>query len=227
MRLLAPLAILAGALAALVATPPGAMILGFTHHEFAAAAMGLALLVAMLGWIRRGDVARVVGSIVIWAAATAGLMAAYAYRYEAADVINRVAGEFMPAEPQVGQGGSVIVNRRLGGDFAIAARINGARVTLIFDTGASVVVLTEQDAKRIGIKTATLSYDVPVSTANGTALAASARLDEIAVGTITEHDVRALVVKPDALEQSLLGMSFLERLKSYAVERNRLVLTQR
>ncbi len=167
------------------------------------------------------------GSALIWAGATVALMAAYAYRYEAADVFDRVAGQLMPAEPQAGAGGSVIVNRRLGGDFSVAARINNARITLIFDTGASVVVLTDDDARRAGVKMNNLSYDVPVSTANGIALAAAIRLDEVKVGSIIERNVRALVVKPDALEQSLLGMSFLERLKSFAVERNRLVLTQR
>ena len=227
MRLIVPLAIIGAALAALFMTPDDAAILGLDHREFASFAMGGALLVALLGWTRRTDVGRVLGSAVVWTAATLALMGAYAYRYEAADVFSRVAGELMPAEPQTEPGGSVIVNRRLGGDFAVAASLNGARVTLIFDTGASVVVLTDDDAMRAGVKTSGLSYDVPVSTANGTALAAAVRLKEVTVGSITERNVRALVVKPGALEQSLLGMSFLERLKSYAVERNRLVLTQR
>ena len=38
------------------------------------------------------------------------------------------------------------------------------------------------------------------------------------------RNVRALVVRPGALNESLLGMSFLERLQSYTVERGRLVL---
>ena len=38
---------------------------------------------------------------------------------------------------------------------------------------------------------------------------------------------RALVARPGALDENLLGMSFLGRLKSYAVERGRLVLTAR
>ncbi len=225
--LVAPLAILAGALAALLLTPANAPILGLDHHAFAAAAMGVALLAYFLRWARRADIARVLGSIAVWAAAAVALMAAYAYRYEAADVLGRVTGEFLPSEPEVGQGGSVIVHRRLGGDFAVVARINGARATLVFDTGASVVVLTAEDARRAGIKTENLTYDAPISTANGVALAAAIRLEEVEIGPIAERNVRALIVKPGALEESLLGMSFLERLRSYAVERNRLVLTRR
>jgi aspartyl protease family protein len=153
------------------------------------------------------------------------LTGAYTYRFEAADFLGRVASELLPSEPQVGEGGAVIVNRRLSGEFAVAARVNGARVTFLFDTGASVVVLTAADARRAGIDTTGLSFDVPVTTANGSALAAETRLDTIAVGPIVMHNLRALVARPGALEESLLGMSFLERLKSYTVERGRLILS--
>jgi aspartyl protease family protein len=95
----------------------------------------------------------------------------------------------------------------------------------LFDTGASVVVLTASDARRAGINAAGLVYDVPVTTANGSAMAAEVRLDEISVGPIVMRKVPALVAKPGVLEESLLGMSFLERLKSYSVERGKLILT--
>ena len=68
---------------------------------------------------------------------------------------------------------------------------------------------------------------MPVTTANGAAMAAEVRRDSIEVGPIVMRNVRALVARPGALEESLLGMSFLERLKSYAVERGRLILTAR
>ena len=58
-------------------------------------------------------------------------------------------------------------------------------------------------------------------------MAAEIRLDQIAVGPIVMRNVPALVARPGALDESLLGMSFLERLKSYTVERGRLVLTAR
>jgi aspartyl protease family protein len=119
----------------------------------------------------------------------------------------------------------VIVNRRLSGEFAIAGRVNGARVTFLFDTGASAVVLTADDARRAGVDASRLAFDVPVATANGAAMAAEVRLDQIAVGPIVMRNVSALVARHGALDESLLGMSFLERLKSYTVERDRLVLT--
>ena len=133
------------------------------------------------------------------------------------------ANSFRPNR-RVGRGGEVIVNRRLSGEFAIAGRVNGARATLLFDTGASAVVLTAADARRAGIPAAGLSFDVPVATANGSAMAAEVRIDRIAVGPIVMRNVPALVARPGALDESLLGMSFLERLKSYTVERDRLVI---
>ena len=183
------------------------------------------MLVFVLTSTRAADLARVIGSAAVWAALLVALTGAYAYRFEAADFLGRVAAELLPSEPEVGQGGEVIVNRRLSGEFAVAARVNGARVTLLFDTGASMVVLAAADARRAGVDAAGLSFDVPVTTANGAALAAAVRLNQIAVGPIVMRNVGALVARPGALEESLLGMSFLERLKSYTVERGRLILT--
>ncbi len=225
MRLLLPLVVLAAALAALLLTPAETRIFALDHQGFAGAAGLVALLTYLLTWRRPADYARALGSIAVWAIALVVLTGAYAYRFEAADFLGRVASQLMPSEPQVGQGGEVIVNRRFNGEFAIAAKVNGARVIFLFDTGASVVVLTAADARRAGIDTTGLSFDVPVTTANGAALAADIRLDQIAVGPIIMRNVRALVARPGALEESLLGMSFLERLKSYTVERGRLILT--
>jgi aspartyl protease family protein len=225
MRVLAPLIILGAALAALLLTPAGTPILGLEHQAFAGAAALAALLVYLLRWTRGSDIARAAGSLALWAMVLVALTGAYTYRFEAADFLGRVASELLPSEPQVGAGGEVIVNRRLSGEFAVAARVNGTRVTFLFDTGASVVVLTATDARRAGIDTTGLSFDVPVTTANGSALAAETRLDTIAVGPIVMHNLRALVARPGALEESLLGMSFLERLKSYTVERGRLILS--
>ena len=227
MRLFLPLAIVAAAAGLLVLTPAEAQIFGLDHRTFVAAASLLAMLIYLLSGARLFDIARAVSSIAVWAALLVALTGVYAYRFEAADFFGRVAAELMPSEPMVGQGGEVIVNRRIGGEFSVAARVNGARVTFLFDTGASMVVLTAADARKAGIDMRGLAFDVPVSTANGAALAAEIRLDQVAVGPIVMRSVPALVARPGALEESLLGMSFLERLKSYTVERGRLILTAR
>jgi aspartyl protease family protein len=231
MRWLAPLTVLAAALAALLMSPQQSTLLGLDRQSFAGAAIGAAVLLALIlpriGSARPSDVARIVGAAATWAVLLIALTGVYAYRFEVSDIAGRIASELFPSEPQVGRGGEVIVNRRLNGEFMIVARVNGARVSFLFDTGASAVVLTANDARRAGVDAAGLDFDVPVNTANGSALAAEARLDQIAVGPIVMRNVKALIARPGALDESLLGMSFLERLASYTVERDRLILTAR
>jgi aspartyl protease family protein len=225
MRLVLPLAILGVAVAVVMLTPAGARIAGLDRETMAAGAGLVAILAYLIGGARPSDVARMVSSLAVWALLIALLAGVYAYRFEAAEFVDRMTAELMPSEPAIGQGGEAIVSRQLGGEFAVTAHINGARATLIFDTGASMVVLTAADARRAGINAASLVYDVSVLTANGAAMAAEVRLDEIAVGAIVMRKVPALIAKPGALAESLLGMSFLERLKSYSVERGKLILT--
>jgi aspartyl protease family protein len=231
MRFILPLAVLAVACGALLLTQHESILFGLNHQQFASAAIGVSLLLWLVlsGWrtARPSDIARVVSTATIWVIAFIALTGVYAYRFEASAIVGRIAGELFPSEPQVGRGGEVVINRRLSGEFAIAGRVNAARVTFLFDTGASAVVLTAEDAKRAGVETSRLVFDVPVATANGGAMAAEVRLDQVAVGPIVMRNVPALVARRGALDESLLGMSFLERLKSYTVERDRLVMVAR
>jgi len=228
MRRLFPLALIGLAAGVLISTPQDALIFGLDHGAFARAAIGVVLLLWLLfaGARRVGprDVARVVGGAATWAALTFALVGVYAYRFEFSDLADRVLAELNAAEPVVGPGGEVVVTRRLGGQFVIAAKVNNAPASFLFDTGASTVVLRAQDAGKLGIDPAELNFNVSVTTANGSARAAETRIDQLAVGPIVMRNVRALVAQPGALSENLLGMSFLERLQSYSVERGRLIL---
>jgi aspartyl protease family protein len=95
---------------------------------------------------------------------------------------------------------------------------------MVLDTGASSVVLTRDDAKAAGLPLEVLEYTVPIDTANGRARAAPVTLDRIAIGGLEERSVEALVAQPGQLKTSLLGMSFLNRLQSWEVSGDRLVL---
>jgi aspartyl protease family protein len=232
MRYLLPIGILIVAALVLLATPAEAPILGLDHQRFAFAALGAALLTAFafgVGSRRVGaaDVARAFGVALTWAALIIGLTGVYAYRYEFEDIANRVIAELSPGDVTVGQGGEVIIPRRLGGQFIISAKVNNVPASFLFDTGASTVVLRAEDAKKMGVDVADLDYDVSVTTANGAALAADAVLDRLAIGPIVVRNVHALIARPGALNENLLGANFLDRLQSYAVERGRLVLKGR
>lgn len=110
---------------------------------------------------------------------------------------------------------AVRLRRSADGRFATRALINDVAIDVVVDTGATNVMLRASDAEAAGLETATLAYDTAISTANGTAYVATARLRSVQVGLLQIADVEVLVAKPGSLNESLLGSSFLRRLSSY------------
>lgn len=159
--------------------------------------------------------------LVIWIGIFLAVVATYAYRSELTAVAYRVVGELVPPGHTVAVETAdtgertVRVRRRPDGHFMARVEVNGSPVTMLVDTGASTVVLRPADAERAGIELERLTYSVPVQTANGTAYAAPVRLRSITIGGIEMRDVETLVSKPGNLKESLLGMTFLKRLRSY------------
>jgi aspartyl protease family protein len=94
----------------------------------------------------------------------------------------------------------------------------------VLDTGASAVVLTQEAAKTAGLPLQVLTYTVNVDTANGRARAAAVTLDRVVVGDIVERAVPALIAQPGQLKTNLLGMSFLNRLESWEVRGDKLMM---
>ncbi len=198
------------------------------------AAVGLLMLYPVL-WLTLANLARagpagaarVFASAMLWVAAGLALLTVYAYRFEVTEIADRVIDELGPPAARPGPGGAVVIRRRYGGEFVVPAKVEGARVAFVFDTGATSVVLTAEDAAAAGLKFSARDFTVPVTTANGATTAAPARLARVEIGAIVVRGVGALVAKPGSLQQSLLGMSFLDRLRSFAVEDGRLVLRGR
>src|SRR5437588_665925 len=102
--------------------------------------------------------------------------------------------------------------------------LGGLAVAMALDTGASAVVLTQEAAKAAGLPLELLSYSVQVDTANGRARAASVVLDRLTVGGIVERSVPALIAQAGQLRTSLLGMTFLNRLESWEVRGDKLMM---
>ncbi len=123
------------------------------------------------------------------------------------------------------QSASVVVLRKnpQDGQFWTNARVNTGTVRFLVDTGAGMVALTAQDARKAGIKTRDLEYNQPISTAGGENFAARVTLDRISVGAITLNDVEALIV-PEGLDISLLGMTYLGELQSVNTNKDTMTL---
>jgi len=119
---------------------------------------------------------------------------------------------------------AVQIARGQAGEFALRARINGVNAPMVIDTGATSVVLTYETAKAVGLPLELLEYDVDVETAGGHTKAARLTLDRLAIGKLVERSVPALVVPHGQMKTNLLGMSFLDRLESWEVRSDRLML---
>jgi aspartyl protease family protein len=171
----------------------------------------------------RDRLSQAIEAAVVWLVIALVLAVGYTYRFELRAVADRVLSELVPGHAAT-RGQSVEIARGNGGNFSVVAEINGARVALVLDTGASSVVLTQDAAKAAGLPLEVLSYSVNIDTANGRTRAAPVTLDQLAVGSIVERAVPALIAQPGQLRTSLLGMSFLNRLESWEVRGERLVL---
>ena len=199
-------------------------IFGMSTETFVQLTAGLAVLVFLSGMVSasyRGRVFQAVKHLVSWAAVLLVLVGLYAYRTELATVADRVIGELRPEGSQInitgnnGVGQAVRIKRGWTGHFIANVRVDDERVDMIVDTGASTVVLRHEDARRLGIDTHTLRYNIPVQTANGASYAARMKLPQISIGNVRIRNVEALIARPGSLHQSLLGMTFLSRLRSY------------
>ncbi len=221
------LAGLALALIVLVARHDAGTIGTLSTDEFGSLIVHLSLI-AFLGAgvlvIFRERFAQALQSILIWIVIGLVLAVGYTYRMELRDFADRVMAELVPGRTASRSPNQVEIVRGSAGDFQVAAQINGVRVAMVLDTGASAVVLTQEAAKAAGLPLEVLNYDVSVDTANGRTRAASVNLDRVGVGGIVERSVPALIAQPGQLRTSLMGMSFLNRLESWEVRGDKLVM---
>ena len=113
-------------------------------------------------------------------------------------------------EPGPSRDNSRIVLQADGaGHFVTPGQINGKVVQFIVDTGATVVILSQADASRIGLR-AESGRPVQITTANGTVLGRQVLLSSVRVGSAQVYDVPG-VVMPQTMPFVLLGNSFLSR----------------
>jgi aspartyl protease family protein len=213
-------------LAALIATSNDDPIAGLLRQDFSGMVLKVAIAIFSAGVVLivfRDHLSRVLERLMFWSVVGLLLTVAYAYRLELQEAAERVVAELFPGSTAT-LGRTVEVVRAKTGDFAVRTTINGARIPMVLDTGATSVVLTQEAAKAAGLPLDMLTYSVNVDTANGRTRAAPVTLDRIAVGGLIHRAVPALIAPPGQLKSSLLGMSFLNRLESWEVRGDKLRL---
>ncbi len=163
----------------------------------------------------------------IWLGAITGLITAFAFRDEATVIIQEIRAELMPSVALSRAAGEAELRRSGDGHYSAAAEVNGVKLRLMIDTGASMVLIPYEQAAEIGINPDTLDYSVPVTTANGRSSVAPIRLSSIKIGPIAVFDIPAAVAQPGRLKTGRLGMSFLDKLAETSFRGDRLILRQR
>ncbi len=168
--------------------------------------MGL-LLAALGGWVLveyRGRLGFAARSAAAWGLIVIGIMAGYGLWQDIrTDVAPRQA---------VMEGGEIRVPRAEDGHYYLTLTIDGTPIQFMADTGASTVVLTDADARRLGIDPATLMYLGEARTANGTVRTARVSLTDVALGPYDEPSLNAWVNEGE-MDVSLLGMDYLGRFR--------------
>jgi aspartyl protease family protein len=195
-------------------------------NDFGSLLINVAWLILIAGVVIalfRERVTKAITAAALWIVIALVLMVGYTYRFQLRDVADHVMAELVPGHATE-SGRTVALARTQSSDFQILTDVNGHNVPMILDTGASAVVLTNEAAKAVGLPVEVIKYTVNIATANGHTKAAEATLDRVAVGSIVERSVPALIAQPGQLKTSLLGMSFLNRLQSWEVRGDRLVL---
>jgi aspartyl protease family protein len=197
-----------------------------TTGDFASLLVNVAWLVLIGGVLIvlfRDRITKALEAAVLWIVIALLLMLGYTYRFQLHDIADQVMAELVPGRI-ADSGRTVALARAQSSDFQITTDINGHSIPMILDTGASSVVLTNEAAKAVGLPVEVIKYTVNIATANGHTKAAEVTLDRVAVGSIVERAVPALIAQPGQLKTSLLGMSFLNRLQSWEVRGDKLVL---
>ena len=162
------------------------------------------ILVAVGGWAmvefrqRMGQALRMATA---WGLIFLGVAAGYG-------LWSDVRRDIMPSQMVSEQGGTVAVPRSADGHYYLTLTIDGTEIRFMADTGATNMVLSRDDAKRLGIDPAGLAYRGEAFTANGVVRTARVVLAEVELGPFRNDSFTAWVNDAE-MEGSLLGMDYL------------------
>ena len=120
---------------------------------------------------------------------------------------------------------TIRLNADNNGHFWGTASVDGTEVTMLVDTGASSILLRQEDALDAGIDLSKIVYDVPISTAAGKTFFGTATVKNLEIFGATFHSVRVLISPlRDPNGSSLLGMSILRSFSSVSFSGSQLVI---
>lgn len=190
------------------------------NDEVARLAYLILLALAVGGWFiveQRQNLGRMVKQAAVWGMIFIGAVAAVGLWSDIRD-------DVLPRQAVVGTG-IIEVPRRFDGHYYLTLQLNSVDVEFIVDTGATDVVLTMQDARRVGLDPDNLAFSGQANTANGIVRTAFTRVDEVRLGDIIDRNL-SISVNGGKMDGSLLGMSYLRRFESIEIRGDKLLLTR-
>lgn len=177
------------------------------------------LVVAILGSVlisRRGAYGKMFRQAGVWLLIFMGLVAIVASWQDI-----RQSGQTMSF--QQSEDSAIIIPKEIDGHFHLTLTINDRPIDFLVDTGASDIVLTREDAARVGFDPNRLDYWGMANTANGTVRLATIRLETVRLGEFIDKNIRASVNKAP-MEKSLLGMRYLSKFRAIEISNDQMIL---
>ncbi|WP_293574166.1 TIGR02281 family clan AA aspartic protease [Phaeobacter sp.] len=179
------------------------------------------LLVAIGAWVfvqNRQGIGKTVQQLAIWSFIFLGAIAAFGLWED-------IRSTLRPQQTVLLNEGRVDVPRSADGHYYLTVEVNDVPVQFLVDTGATSVVLNEADARRVGIKPENLAFVGRARTANGEVRTARTRVSAMSLGGITDRNL-SVSVNQGQMDQSLLGMDYLQLWSSIEIRNGAMVLTR-
>ncbi|WP_158968070.1 retropepsin-like aspartic protease family protein [Chachezhania sediminis] len=189
--------------------------------DYARLAWAALLGAVLVGWLvtqSRGSRGKLAQMAVGWVLIFAGVIAVYA-------LWDDIGNELFLKQDAISAPQRIEIPRSRDGHYYVTAMVNGAPVDFVVDTGATQVVLTDDDARRAGIDPDQLVYSGWATTANGRVRTAPIQLDQVTIGPNIDRRVPAVINDGD-LAGSLLGMSYLDRWSKIEIADGAMVLSR-
>lgn len=175
------------------------------------------LLAALAGWLFvefRGRMGLALRTGFAWGMIFIGVMAGYGLWQDI--------GLDLRPKASVMESGDISIPRAADGHYYLDLVVNGVPVAFMADTGATNIVLTAEDARRLGFSPESLTYLSEARTANGSVRIAHVTLDSMELGRFRDQRISAWV-NGGEMDISLLGMDYLGQFR-IEIDRNEMIL---
>lgn len=185
---------------------------------------GVTILVVLIASLaaRRLPMGQMLRYLLAWVAIFAGVYGLFLFRHDLAAVWQRARSD-LSGQTQQDVNGAAVELRRVNGHFVAQATINGRAVEFLVDSGATITTISPETAAAVGLNVERRGFPIVVETANGLANSWRAGNQTIAVGSISVANV-AVHMSESAGSTNLLGMNWLNRLTSWEVRGDRMIL---